>query len=75
MIDGVGKGDPERNGYSEYGSIGRYTISGTLPSSKMVIPPWEATVELDRNSESVDRIKELSLSMVVLYIYKVCKKE
>jgi len=30
MIDGVGFGDPLTNGYSDYGSLGGYLVSGTL---------------------------------------------
>lgn len=33
VIDGVGSGDPATDGYSDYGSLGRYTITGTIPSS------------------------------------------
>jgi len=29
-IDGVGKGDPLTTGYSDYGSLGQYSISGTI---------------------------------------------
>lgn len=29
-IDGVGKGDPLTTGYSDYGSLGQYLISGTI---------------------------------------------
>lgn len=31
MIDGVGKGDPLGTGYTDYGSLGHYTISGSIP--------------------------------------------
>ncbi len=30
MVDGVGKGDPQATGYSDYASLGRYTISGSF---------------------------------------------
>ena len=29
-IDGIGKGDPLTTGYSDYGSLGQYAISGTI---------------------------------------------
>jgi hypothetical protein len=29
-IDGVGKGDPLTTGYSDYGSLGQYSVSGTI---------------------------------------------
>jgi len=32
-IDGVGAGDPYSGGYSDYGSIGKYFISGNIPST------------------------------------------
>lgn len=36
-VDGVGKGDPT-TGYSDYGSLGRYTISGSYAASSAVTP-------------------------------------
>jgi len=30
MVDGVGFGDPATNGYSDYGSLGGYLVTGTL---------------------------------------------
>ena len=30
-IDGTGKGDPLGTGYTDYGSLGRYTVSGSIP--------------------------------------------
>jgi PKD repeat protein len=30
-IDGIGKGNPLDIGYSDYGSLGRYTVSGNIP--------------------------------------------
>ena len=38
QIDGVGNGDPETNGYSEYGSVGRYTIRGTVSNVVTFVP-------------------------------------
>jgi subtilisin-like proprotein convertase family protein len=32
-VDGVGNGNPLTNGYSDYGSLGLYTITGTLPAA------------------------------------------
>ncbi|MFM2006317.1 MAG: hypothetical protein RLZZ09_1972, partial [Pseudomonadota bacterium] len=37
-IDGVGNGDPALTGYSDYASLGRYTISGTYTASNAVAP-------------------------------------
>jgi hypothetical protein len=30
LVDGVGAGDPATNGYSDWGSLGRYRLSGTV---------------------------------------------
>ncbi len=37
-VDGIGQGVPANTGYSEYGSIGQYIISGTLISNTYWIP-------------------------------------
>ena len=31
MVEGIGKGDPVGTGYSDYGSLGVYSISGSIP--------------------------------------------
>ncbi len=36
MIDGVGKGDPQVTGYSDYASLGKYTISGSVPATGII---------------------------------------
>lgn len=36
VVDGVGTGDPGTTGYSDYGSVGRYRLSGVLPSGETV---------------------------------------
>lgn len=38
-VDGVGFGNPLNTGYSDYGSIGRYSLSGTIPTSTEPPPP------------------------------------
>ncbi|BBD58845.1 Na-Ca exchanger/integrin-beta4 [Nostoc sp. HK-01] len=48
-IDGVGKGDPLSTGYTDYGSLGQYFISGTIVSS-----PINPTVSLALSSTSVN---------------------
>ncbi len=40
LIDGVGTGDPN-DGYTDYASLGQYTISGTLPTTQF--PPASPT--------------------------------
>ena len=32
-VQGIGKGDPANGGYSDYGSVGQYAVSGTVPSA------------------------------------------
>jgi len=38
-VQGVGSGDPLTTGYSDYGSLGQYTLTGSLPSDSS----WAAT--------------------------------
>ena len=43
-IEGVGSGDPLATGYSAYGSLGHYYISGTVPEDIIVtLPPLAPT--------------------------------
>ena len=37
-LDGVGQDSPLTNGYSDYASLGQYTITGTLPSDSGWLP-------------------------------------
>ena len=46
-IDGVGKGDPLTTGYSDYGSLGQYFISGNI------LPPNQQSVSLALATTSV----------------------
>ncbi len=46
-IDGVGKGDPRTTGYSDYGSLGQYSIGGNI------IPPNQQYVSLALATTSV----------------------
>ena len=41
-VRGVGKGDPATTGYSNYGSLGQYRLSGTVPASGAGLPPLAA---------------------------------
>ncbi len=38
-IQGVGKGDPAGTGYSDYASLGRYTLSGDVADAGGLVPP------------------------------------
>lgn len=42
VVDGLGKGDPT-TGYSDYASLGEYTLSGTAPASSGMPPVAVAT--------------------------------
>lgn len=39
MVEGVGKGDPLGTGYTDYGSLGVYSISGSIPDPGGLQPP------------------------------------
>lgn len=43
-VDGVGSGDPLSTGYSEYGSLGIYSISGNIPLSGYPVASASYTV-------------------------------
>ncbi|WP_242054642.1 Calx-beta domain-containing protein [Nostoc sp. FACHB-190] len=51
-IDGVGKGDPLSTGYTDYGSLGQYFISGSIVSSSNILS--NPTVSLALSSTSVN---------------------
>ncbi|MCP4047984.1 MAG: PKD domain-containing protein, partial [Gammaproteobacteria bacterium] len=38
-VDGVGKGDPLGTGYTDYASLGKYSISGSVPDPGMLQSP------------------------------------
>ncbi|MDB9378214.1 DUF4347 domain-containing protein, partial [Nodularia sphaerocarpa] len=42
-IDGVGKGDPFGTGYTDYGSLGQYFISGNIIAASITEPPVVTT--------------------------------
>jgi PKD repeat protein len=56
-VDGTGKGDPLATGYTDYGSIGQYTISGTAvagvagqaPVAALTATPTSGVVPLNVN--------------------------
>ena len=43
-VDGVGKGDPQGSGYTDYGSLGHYAISGTAPNPQGLAAPSAVAV-------------------------------
>jgi hypothetical protein len=42
-VTGVGAGSATSTGYSNYGSVGRYTLAGTFPAGGTVVPPRDST--------------------------------
>ncbi len=55
-VDGIGKGDPLATGYTDYGSVGQYTISGSAqvsasqpPNAVLSATPTAGTVPLTVN--------------------------
>jgi FG-GAP-like repeat/Metallo-peptidase family M12B Reprolysin-like len=56
-IDGVGKGSAATTGYSDYGSLGQYQITGTLVASGIAVPATPgATLVSDTGLSATDRI-------------------
>lgn len=45
-VEGVGSGDPLTNGYTDYGSLGQYFISGTVPEDSVATTPPTAPNDL-----------------------------
>jgi PKD repeat protein len=55
-VDGVGKGDPLSDGYTDYGSVGQYAVSGTTqatasqpPTALLAATPTSGTAPLTVN--------------------------
>ena len=49
-VEGVGYGDPDDGGYSQYASVGQYTISGTIPAAVAVSRPSLAIARARANA-------------------------
>ncbi len=72
-IDGVGFGDPLTNGYSDYGSLGQYFISGSIPvdilsiyddslvSTKIYPNPSSGQLTIDFDTS---RIQQLEIELI-----------
>ena len=55
-IDGIGKGDPLGTGYTDYASLGQYSISGSFPVPSSVVPvTWADTVGVTVNGNSITK--------------------
>jgi PKD repeat protein len=50
-IEGVGKGDPLDTGYTDYGSLGRYTVSGSIPDPGGLAAPVAMAAAPDYSSK------------------------
>jgi hypothetical protein len=60
-VDGVGKGDPATNGYSDYASIGSYVLGvsacdGTMPTTAILSTPTTTTTTRTPAPPSMPRI-------------------
>lgn len=55
-VEGAGFGDPVADGYSAYGSIGQYTITGEYPAQEVDI--FELLLAMQRNFGSVSATAE-----------------
>ncbi len=60
-IDGVGAGDPAATGYSDYCSIGVYSISGTIP----ITPPTNLTPNVTITSPASGAAFEAPASILI----------
>jgi PKD repeat protein len=49
-IEGTGKGDPLDTGYTDYGSLGRYTVSGSIPDPGGLAAPVAMAAAPDYSS-------------------------
>ena len=49
QVDGTGSGDPATDGYSDYGSLGTFTIAGTIPASTTPPPSGVGVATLLRD--------------------------
>ena len=52
-VNGTGKGDPLNGGYSDYGSLGAYTVSGTVPLSSSQPPVAQVSASTTRGTAPV----------------------
>ncbi len=59
MVDGVGKGDPQATGYSDYASLGKYTISGSIPKYTTPIITTITAAVIEDVPSSIDISVEL----------------
>ena len=51
VVDGVGAGDPSSSGYSDYASLGNFTLTGTVPLGVAPPPPPQSCEGLTRQAE------------------------
>ena len=58
-IDGVGKGDPSGSGYSDYGSLGQFYVTGTIISSNSNNSP-----NAQNDSATTDQGENVSINVL-----------
>ena len=80
-IDGVGSGDPMTNGYSDYGSLGHYFISGSIPvinlgtkdfslASTLIHPnPSSGQISIDFDVSKISQLKIEVLDVLGKQVY------
>ena len=80
-VDGVGFGDPLTDGYSDYGSLGQYFISGSIPvsnlgienyglSSTMIYPnPSSGQLTIDFDVSKVAKLKIKLVNVLGKQVY------
>ncbi len=71
-ITGTGKGDPANGGYSDYGSLGQYTISGQMVAGPPSISVDDVTVnEADGTAVFTVRLSQASSGTVTVNAFTV----
>jgi hypothetical protein len=66
-IDGVGFGNPTASnptGYTDYGSLGQYMLSGTVQSKETTPPPTTTTLQVLDPNGSVHLLRDTSTDLV-----------
>ena len=66
-IDGVGFGNPTAStptGYTDYGSLGQYMLSGTVQSKETTPPPTTTTLQVLDPNGSVQLLRDTSTDLV-----------
>lgn len=80
-IDGVGRGNPITDGYSDYGSLGQYFISGSIPvhvlgisedsliSTKIYPNPSSGQLTIDFDTSKIQQLKIRLIDILGKQVY------